>query len=75
MNQALSMASRSGALVTDPTWIFFLVLVIILFAPLLLRRIHVYGIVWATPIADTVCCVMANRYLIKPMMPRSMPGK
>ena len=27
--------------ITDPTWIFFLVLIIILFAPLLLQRIHV----------------------------------
>ncbi len=31
----------SGALITDPTWIFFVVLCIILFAPLLLRRLHI----------------------------------
>ncbi len=35
----------SGALITDPTWIFFLVLVIILFAPLLFRRIHIPHII------------------------------
>ena len=45
MNETLNMASRSSALVTDPTWIFFLVLVIILFAPLLLRRIHIPHII------------------------------
>lgn len=31
--------------ITDPTWIFFLVLVIILFAPLLLRRLHIPHII------------------------------
>lgn len=39
-----------SALVTDPTWIFFLVLVIILCAPLLLRRIripHIIGLILA----------------------------
>ena len=38
----------SGALITDPTWIFFVVLCIILFAPLLLRRLqipHVIGLI------------------------------
>lgn len=37
-------------MVTDPTWIFFLVLVVILFAPLLLRRLrvpHVIGLILA----------------------------
>ena len=41
---------RGGALVSDATWIFFLVLVIILFAPLLLRRLrvpHVIGLMLA----------------------------
>ena len=37
--------SVQHALVTDPTWIFFLVLVIILCAPLLLRRLHVPHII------------------------------
>ena len=38
------------ALITDPTWIFFLVLVIILLAPLLLRRLrvpHIIGLMLA----------------------------
>ena len=35
----------ANALITDPTWIFFLVLVIILFAPLLLRRLHIPPII------------------------------
>jgi Kef-type K+ transport system membrane component KefB len=36
--------------ITDPTWIFFLVLVIILFAPLLLSKLripHVIGLILA----------------------------
>lgn len=40
----------AGALITDPTWIFFLVLIIILFAPLLLRRLripHIIGLMLA----------------------------
>lgn len=37
---------RNGeALVTDPTWIFLLVLVIILCAPLLLRKVHIPHII------------------------------
>ncbi len=32
---------KNSALITDPTWIFFVVLCIILFAPLLLRRLRV----------------------------------
>ena len=35
----------TGALISNPTWIFFLVLTIILFAPLLLRRLHIPHIV------------------------------
>ena len=34
-------ATPATALITDPTWIFFVVLCIILFAPLLLRRLRV----------------------------------
>lgn len=44
------LLSAQGALVTDPTWIFFLVLVIILCAPLLLRRLripHIIGLILA----------------------------
>ena len=38
------------ALVTDPTWVFFVVLMIILFAPILLRRLripHIIGLILA----------------------------
>ncbi len=41
----LPMQAASGALITDPTWIFFLVLVIILSAPLLLRRLRIPPII------------------------------
>jgi len=44
------LAANHGALITDPTWIFFLVLVIILFAPILLRRLripHIIGLIIA----------------------------
>ena len=27
--------------ITDPTWVFFLVLIIILFAPMILGRLHI----------------------------------
>ena len=37
--------SAQKALVTDPTWIFFLVLVIIMGAPILLRRLHIPHII------------------------------
>lgn len=37
--------SAQKALVTDPTWIFFLVLVIILCSPLLLRKLHIPHII------------------------------
>lgn len=40
-----TLISAGTALVTDPTWIFFLVLCIILFAPLLLRRLHIPHII------------------------------
>ena len=46
---ALTLASQ-GAMVTDPTWIFFIVLCIILFAPLLLGKLripHVIGLILA----------------------------
>ena len=38
------------ALVTDPTWVFFVVLMIILFSPILLRRLrtpHIIGLILA----------------------------
>lgn len=44
------ISATDAALITDPTWIFFLVLVIILFAPLLLRRLripHIIGLILA----------------------------
>ena len=44
------LLSNQGALISDPTWIFFLVLVIILLAPLLLRRLrvpHIIGLMLA----------------------------
>lgn len=40
-----NILSAQKALVTDPTWIFFLVLVIILGAPILLRRLHIPHII------------------------------
>ena len=46
----LSLTYASTALVTDPTWIFSVVLCIILFAPLLLRSLripHVIGLILA----------------------------
>lgn len=42
---ALIQALHGEALVTDPTWIFLLVLVIILCAPLLLRKLHIPHII------------------------------
>ena len=45
MKMICILLNAHGALVTDPTWIFFLVLVIILCAPLLLRRIHIPPII------------------------------
>lgn len=45
MNIASIFAAVGTALVTDHTWIFFLVLVIILFAPLLLRRLQIPPII------------------------------
>ena len=38
------------ALITDPTWIFFVVLIIILFSPILLKRLrtpHIIGLILA----------------------------
>ena len=45
MTLAILLLSHVQALVTDPTWIFFLVLAIILLSPLLLRRLHVPQII------------------------------
>ena len=45
-----AFSNRPTALISDPTWIFFLVLVIILFAPILLRRLrvpHIIGLMLA----------------------------
>ena len=50
MMQLLFLTNASTALVTDPTWIFSIVLCIILFAPLLLRSLripHVIGLILA----------------------------
>ena len=50
MMQLLFIPYASTALVTDPTWIFSIVLCIILFAPLLLRSLripHVIGLILA----------------------------
>lgn len=50
MMHACTILASNVALVTDPTWIFFVVLCIILFAPLLLRRLrvpHVIGLILA----------------------------
>jgi len=50
MMQMLFIPYASTALVTDPTWIFSIVLCIILFAPLLLRSLripHVIGLILA----------------------------
>ena len=50
MMQMLFITYASTALVTDPTWIFSIVLCIILFAPLLLRSLripHVIGLILA----------------------------
>lgn len=41
MSLAHIFASTTGALVQDPTWIFFLVLAMILLVPLLLRKLHI----------------------------------
>lgn len=43
--QLMDILHHSTPLVTDPTWVFFLVLSIILFAPLLLRRLRVPPII------------------------------
>lgn len=41
----ISTLSIGNPLVTDPTWIFFLVLMVILCAPILLRRLHIPHII------------------------------
>ena len=45
MHLATILLSANGPLITDPTWIFFLVLSIILFAPILLNRLHIPNVV------------------------------
>ena len=35
--------------ITDPTWVFFLVLIIILFAPMILGRLHIPHIIGKVP--------------------------
>lgn len=45
MHLATILLSANGPIITDPTWIFFLVLSIILFAPILLNRLHIPNVV------------------------------
>ena len=40
--------------ITDPTWVFFLVLIIILFAPMILGRLHI-------PVSYTHLTLPTNR--------------
>lgn len=50
MLQILTSIHMPLALVTDPTWVFFVVLMIILFSPILLRRLrtpHIIGLILA----------------------------
>ena len=50
MHQILTSMHMPLALVTDPTWVFFVVLMIILFSPILLRRLrtpHIIGLILA----------------------------
>ena len=50
MHQILTSIHMPLALVTDPTWVFFVVLMIILFSPILLRRLrtpHIIGLILA----------------------------
>lgn len=50
MLQILTSIHMPMALVTDPTWVFFVVLMIILFSPILLRRLrtpHIIGLILA----------------------------
>ena len=50
MLTTLATLAPAHALITDPTWIFFVVLGIILLAPLLLRRLripHIIGLILA----------------------------
>lgn len=50
MYQILTLLQTPLALITDPTWVFFVVLVIILFSPILLRRLrapHIIGLILA----------------------------
>lgn len=45
MHFATLLLNINPPLITDPTWVFFLVLVIILFAPILLGRLHIPQVV------------------------------
>lgn len=45
MHLATILLNANAPLITDHTWIFFLVLVIILFAPILLSRLHIPHVV------------------------------
>ena len=50
MHQIQTSIHMPLALVTDPTWVFFVVLMIILFSPILLRRLrtpHIIGLILA----------------------------
>lgn len=50
MHQILTLIQMPLALITDPTWVFFVVLMIILFSPILLRRLrtpHIIGLILA----------------------------
>ena len=48
--------------ITDPTWIFLLVLLIILFAPILLNKLripHIIGMILAGSMVSISWCVIA----------------
>lgn len=45
MHQLMSIIHTPMAMIIDPTWIFFVVLVIILFSPILLRRLRTPNII------------------------------
>jgi Kef-type K+ transport system membrane component KefB len=50
MHSIIATLQTPLALITDPTWVFFVVLVIILFSPILLRRLrtpHIIGLILA----------------------------
>ena len=45
MHQLMSIIHTPMAMIIDPTWIFFVVLVIILFSPILLRRLRTPNVI------------------------------